>query len=65
MLERKQQRLNNEANALAAMANLIVAFETEGLLGMIYKAMSNDWQVRLAHLAVYLFLVEQQGLSFG
>jgi hypothetical protein len=34
------------------MANLTMAFETECLLGMIYKAMSNDWQAGLAHLVV-------------
>jgi hypothetical protein len=35
------------------MANLTMAFETEGLLvGMIYTAMSNDWQPGLAYLMV-------------
>jgi hypothetical protein len=32
------------------MSCLTLAFETEGLLGMIYKAMSNDWLAGLAHL---------------
>jgi hypothetical protein len=35
-----------------AMANLTMTFETEGLLGMIYKSMSSDWQVGLVHLVV-------------
>jgi hypothetical protein len=35
-----------------AMANLTMAFESEGLLGMIYKAMNRDWQAGLVHLAV-------------
>jgi hypothetical protein len=42
-----------QPNALA-MANLTMSFETEGLLGMIYKSMSkkNDWQAGLVHLVV-------------
>jgi hypothetical protein len=36
----------------SAMANLTMEFEAEGLLGMIYKSMSSDWQVRLAHLVI-------------
>jgi hypothetical protein len=38
------------------MANLIMAFETENLFGMIYKTMSADWPGGLAHeVVVQLF----------
>jgi hypothetical protein len=36
------------------MANLTMAFEAKGFLGMIYKAMSNDWPAGLAYQVVVL-----------
>jgi hypothetical protein len=38
----KETATAKHENALA-MANLTMAFQVEGLLGMIYKAMSYDW----------------------
>jgi hypothetical protein len=38
--------------SVLAMANQTNSFETAGLLGMIYEAMSNDWPAQLSHLMV-------------
>lgn len=40
-----------QRNALA-MANLTMAFETEGLLGIVYKSTSSRWPAGLAHEVV-------------
>jgi hypothetical protein len=46
----KEKAAAKQRNALLTrMANLTMAFETKGLLWMIYKAMSNDWPAGLAY----------------
>jgi hypothetical protein len=51
----KEKAAAKQWNALLTTANLTMAFETKGLLGMIYKAMSNDWPAGLAYQVVVLF----------
>ena len=44
----KRQEAAKKRNAVA-MANLTMAFTTEATMGLVYKAMSNDWPGGLAH----------------
>ena len=47
----KKQIEARKRNAVA-MSNLTMAFTTEELMGLVYKAQSNDWPGGLAHLVV-------------
>ena len=53
----KAQAAAKHRNALA-MANFTMAFETDGLLGMIYKAMSKDWPGGLAYMVVAQLMIK-------
>jgi hypothetical protein len=55
---RKVQATAKHQNALA-VAILTMVFETEGLLGMIFKAMSNVWPTGLAYIVVVVQLVKK------
>jgi len=47
----KKQALAKKRNAIA-VANLSMAFTTEGTMGIIYKSMTSEWPSGLAHLVV-------------
>jgi hypothetical protein len=41
------------------MANFTMAFKTEGLLGMIYKAMTKDWPAAgLAYMVIVQLMIK-------
>ena len=35
-----------------AMANLVMAFTSETMMGLVYKVMTNEWPNGLAHLVI-------------
>ena len=50
-------------HSAVAMANLTMAFMTEATMGLVYKAMSNDWTGGLAHEVMAALLKKKYKLE--